>query len=201
MPPGNVSPPGMTKGALRGEIKSRLKAVSVEEFRVQGLAAAALLRSSSVWSCFRTVFLFLSMNFEIDTLPLFEAAVEDGKKVFVPKAADNRLAFFSAARADGPWQKGSFGIREPVTGEPARHKDFPALIITPGLAFDRNGNRLGKGGGYYDRFFAGLDAERGRYAAIGLCMDFQVVERVPTDEKDKKIDYILTKDELLVRKT
>lgn len=195
----NLPAPDTLKRTLRGEIKSRLKEVSGEEFHLQGAAAVELLRSSPVWSRYSTVFLFLSMKSEIDAMPLFKAALKDGKKVFVPKVLGNNLAFFSVSSAEGPWQKGPFGIREPLGATQAESQDFPALVIVPALAFDRNGSRLGKGKGFYDRFFAEIDAEDRQYCAIGLCMDFQVVKSVPTDEKDEKVDYILTKNELFSR--
>jgi len=188
------------KETTRGEMKRRLKETGREEFKTQGAASAALLRSSPVWSCYQTVFLFLSMNSEIDTQPLLESALKDGKKVFAPKVSfvpndAEKLVFYNITSAEGPWEKGAFGIREPAaSGEPAGSEDLPALIVVPGLAFDRNGNRLGKGGGYYDRFFGELDTE---YAAIGLCMDFQVVDFVPTGEKDKKMDWVLTQNEIM----
>ena len=195
------------KETLRGEIKSRLKKVKREEYRSQGAASTALLRSSPIWSWYTTVFLFLSMNFEIDSQPLLETALKEGKKVFAPKVCGQGLVFYNITSVEGPWEKGAFGIREPTASRsgadgrepaasPAALGDFPALIIVPGLAFDRNGNRLGKGGGYYDRFFGELDAEGRHYTALGLCMDFQVIGRVPVGEKDKRMDWVLTQNEL-----
>jgi len=183
-------------------MKRRLRETKREEFKTQGAVSSALLRSSPVWSCYPTVFLFLSMNSEIDTQPLLESALKDGKKVFAPKISfvpndAEKLVFYSITSAEGPWEKGAFGIREPVAGgEPAGSEDFPALIVVPGLAFDRNGNRLGKGGGYYDRFLGELDTEGRRYTAIGLCMDFQVAAFVPVGEKDRKMDWVLTQNEI-----
>ena len=194
------------KETLRGEIKSRLKGVKLEEFKTQGAGAAALLRSSPIWGSFEDFFLFLSMNFEIDTALLLESALKEGKKVFVPKVYGQKLVFYRITSAEGPWEKGAFGIREPAliqpgTGGPASSpaalEDFPVLIVVPGLAFDRNGNRLGKGGGYYDRFFGELDTKDRRYTALGLCMDFQVVGRVPAEERDKRMDWVLTQNELI----
>jgi 5-formyltetrahydrofolate cyclo-ligase len=188
------------KETLRGEMKRRLKETKHEEFKIQGAASAALLRSSHIWSSYAAVFLFLSMNSEIDTRPMLESALKDGKKVFAPKVSyapngAEKLVFYNITSAEGPWEKGAFGIREPAGGgKAAADEDFPALIVVPGLAFDRNGNRLGKGGGYYDRFLGEMDSE---YAAIGLCMDFQVVGFVPVGEKDMKMDWVLTQNEIM----
>jgi len=193
------------KEKLRGEIKGLLRNVKREEFRDQGAASAALLRLSPLWSFYTTVFLFLSTDSEIDTQPLLEAAFKDGKEVFVPKVSfvtgEGRLVFYRVCSPEGPWEKGAFGIREPFPrGEGEWNQmalpDSPVLVVVPGLAFDKGGNRLGKGGGYYDRFFGEL-AEGRRYSALGLCMDFQLVESVPVGEKDKRMDGILTQNELL----
>jgi 5-formyltetrahydrofolate cyclo-ligase len=66
------------------------------------------------------------------------------------------------------------------------------------LAFDREGNRLGRGKGYYDRFFAELDAEGYRYITIGFCMETQVVPRLPRESWDKKMNALCTAAEFIV---
>ncbi|MDR0558241.1 MAG: 5-formyltetrahydrofolate cyclo-ligase [Treponema sp.] len=148
------------------------------------------------WKQHGTVLLFLSMKYEIDTAPLLERALYEGKNVFAPKIINGKLVFFQIFEHDlnGSWDAGAFGIREPQ--EPASRKalspsHFPCLIVTPGLAFDRNGNRLGRGKGYYDRFFAELDAQRLPYFSVGLCMPSQIVERVPVKPWDKRMDAVL----------
>jgi len=199
------------KEILREEIKKILKNTAKEDFRSQGNRAADLLRTSPVWNRYTAVFLFMSMNSEIDTQVLVETAFKEGKKVFIPKVEGEKLLFYPLLSPDGPWSRGPFGIREPAAfpavppyktseGKPALPEDFPALIITPGLAFDRQGNRLGRGRAYYDRFFAKLDEEGMRYTALGLCMNFQIVPRVPAGENDKKMDGLLTGTELFLVK-
>jgi 5-formyltetrahydrofolate cyclo-ligase len=189
------------KESLRAEIKTRLKNVSPEEFDLQGVNAVPHLRSSYIWSKYKTVFIFLSMNSEIETRPLLESSLNDGKKVFAPKAKAEGLIFYHVLSPLGPWLKGPFGIREPIVEglgntKPAGEEDFPAIIVTPGLAFDRAGNRLGRGKGFYDRFFAKLDSECREYFALGLCMDFQLADHVPVLKNDKQMNGILTEKEL-----
>jgi 5-formyltetrahydrofolate cyclo-ligase len=145
------------------------------------------------------------MKSEIDTGPLLENALQDGKRIFAPKVEAERLAFYPVFSVEGPWRKGPFGIREPAEAPefPGRlnqteAKDFPALILSPGLAFDRGGNRLGRGGGYYDRFFAELDARGLEYFALGLCMDFQLVKKVPSGENDKRMNGLVTGKEFII---
>ena len=185
------------KEALRGEIKRIQEKTAREEFSSQGAAAALLLRASPNWQRYKTVFLFLSIKSEIDTWPLLKAALGEGKKVFAPRVESQKLAFYRLSSLDGPWHRGPFGIREPDAGsKAAAAQDFPALILAPGLAFDREGRRLGRGGGYYDRFFAEIDGEGREYSALGLCMDFQIVSRVPAGENDKTMNGVLTGKEL-----
>jgi 5-formyltetrahydrofolate cyclo-ligase len=154
--------------------------------------AAVSIRASSIWGQYRTALLFLSTKNEISTQPLLEAALEGGKAVFAPRAESDRLKFYRISNPLGPWGEGAFGIREPLPAETLEKKDFPALIFTPGLAFDRQGNRLGRGGGFYDRFFSGLDAARLKYMAVGLCLESQIIDSVPVDEWDRPVHCLAT---------
>jgi 5-formyltetrahydrofolate cyclo-ligase len=145
------------------------------------------------WKQHGSVLLFLSVKYEIDTSPLLERAFYDGKDVFVPKIIDDKLRFFQIVEYDlnGRWETGAFGIREPASRMALSPSHFPCLILTPGLAFDRNGGRLGRGKGYYDRFFAELDAQNLPYFSVGLCMPSQIVDRVPAKPWDKRMDAVL----------
>jgi 5-formyltetrahydrofolate cyclo-ligase len=182
-------------------MKKRLAELPSVTFQSEGFAAGTLLAGHDLWQKAAAVLLFLSMDREIDTGPLLELAFRSGKKVFVPRVEGESLRFCRIPSSAGPWTRGPFGIREPPasgTGAPG----FPALIIVPGLAFDREGRRLGRGGGYYDRFLAGLDekgpgAGRPGYSITGLCLDCQIVDQVPADEWDRKMDALLTGKELI----
>ena len=186
------------KDETRKEVKAQLKKTQNEEFFSQGALAASIFNKSQIWLESKTILIFLSMKLEIDTQPLIEAALNANKKVFIPVVKGENIVFLSISSANGPWIEGPFGIREPSGGEPLTQKDFPVLVITPGLAFDRKGNRLGKGRGYYDRFFASLDAEKRQYKTIGLCLDSQIINEVPVEKTDKKMNGLLTGKELVI---
>jgi 5-formyltetrahydrofolate cyclo-ligase len=190
---------GDSKEALRREIKGFLAGLPPEEFRREGSRAAAALREAPLWTRYRTILLFLSVTSEIDTFPLLETALGDSKKVFAPRTEAACIRFYRVNSAQGPWQYGFFGIREPAEEEGAEEGagsleegDFPALIVTPGLAFDRQGRRLGRGGGYYDRFFEDLDKAGREYCAVGFCLEAQVKAEVPAEETDKPMDGIIS---------
>jgi len=178
-----------------------------EEFGKAGRRAAGAIRKLGIWDLFGTVLLFMSMRNEIDTGPLIEAAMQEGKKIFLPRVVDGdvlcgdvssseeclrKIWFYGVTAEDFRnvefWDRGDFGIREPPVGVPLMKRDFPALVFTPGLAFDKEGNRLGHGGGFYDRFFAGIKGWE--FRAAGLCLNSQIVESVPVDERDYKMDFV-----------
>jgi 5-formyltetrahydrofolate cyclo-ligase len=85
----------------------------------------------------------------------------------------------------GKFRLGAFGIREPV-GETINDYGQIELAVIPGMAFDRSGNRLGRGKGYYDRFVPQLSAYK-----IGLCFPFQLVDNVPADTYDQLMDEVI----------
>jgi 5-formyltetrahydrofolate cyclo-ligase len=190
------------KAAARREMKRRLSLVPKDRFREEGRKAAAVLRQSPLWRGSPSVLVFLSMEDEVDTGPFIEAALEDGKKVFVPRvetgrAGTKRMRFYRICSAEGLWEKGTFGIREPAGGGMTERFagaefrwDCPALVLTPGVAFDREGCRLGRGGGFYDRFFAELDEAGAEYTALGLCLPCQIEDALPVDAWDKKVHAV-----------
>jgi 5-formyltetrahydrofolate cyclo-ligase len=195
-----------SKQQLRRTIKARLSSLPPEQFHAEGLRAAAFIQTLPVWTQCDTVLLFLSvglcgsngaiapgvMECEIDTRPLLDTAFRAGKRIFVPRIEGENMTFIRIESPDGPWLTGPYGIREPIIDDSGRLSpaDFPALIIVPGLAFDRSGGRLGRGKGYYDRFFAELDAASHGYTTLGLCMASQIVSAVPTENQDKKMDGV-----------
>ena len=169
-----------TKTELRKTVKFRLAAVAPQQFAAAGRKAAGELVRLSRWNEYRSVLVFISIKDEIDTRPIITAAFNSGKFVFAPKTDGDDPAFYQIG------QNGSH------TGGILRPEDFPALVITPGLAFDRSLNRLGRGRSFYDRFFAAMDASKRNYTALGLCLDCQLFDEVPMDPWDKKLDMLLT---------
>ncbi|MDR0877285.1 MAG: 5-formyltetrahydrofolate cyclo-ligase [Treponema sp.] len=195
----------MNKQELRVQIKKELKFLPPVLFHDEGLKAARILQDHPLFNEYPAILVFLPLNNEIDTLPLAECALAQGKKVFVPKVEGTQIQFYRILSTDGPRQRGPFGIREPLPGNGGeagrrlRAADFPALILVPGLAFTGQGKRLGRGGGYYDRFLASLDAEGLKFTAIGFCMAEQIVDDLPTDTWDRKMDGVLTGDLLTMK--
>ncbi len=186
------------KAGLRRLMKRKLAALGAEMFENQGLEAAKRIGAELFWKKARTVLLFVSMPSEISTYFLLDEALSSGKTLFIPRIIEDDMAFFRINTLSGPWDEGPFGILEPKTDHAQQFQiekvDFPLLVIVPGLAFNKNGHRLGRGKGYYDRFLSKIRAfseNNARNTAImGLCLEEQLVDYIPIEEFDKKVDAV-----------
>jgi len=133
-----------------------------------------------------TVYLYASYGSEADTWRLTQALLAKKVPVAFPRVEGKDLRFYRVSSME-QLAAGYWGILEPGPScQPA--KDLSAPVVTPGLAFDREGRRLGYGGGYYDRFFAWEQ----EHLRIGAAYPFQVVERVPGEGWDLSVDSIVT---------
>ena len=112
-------------------------------------------------------------------------AYASGKHVAVPKVQGEIMHFYEIT-ALSDCVPGAFGILEPA-GEEKDRIATPGFMLVPGLAFDKNGNRLGYGGGFYDKYLA--SHEEIITAALGY--DFQIVEKVPSESHDRRMDYLI----------
>ncbi len=146
----------------------------------------ALLEKHPAFQKAKTILLYYSLDDEIDTHS-FVAKWCNKKIIILPKVIGNELEL---KRYDGPenLEKGAYGIEEP-TGKSFLNYSEIDLAVIPGVAFDTQGNRLGKGKGYYDRLLPKLSAYK-----IGICFPFQLVEEVPIDQSDISMDEVLTLD-------
>ncbi len=137
-----------------------------------------------------TIFIFVSFGSEVDTKRIIEKALEDGKIICVPKIKSKKIGMeiFKINSLDD-LKEGYFGILEPVDESEKMSGEDLDLIIVPGVGFDRNGYRLGYGGGFYDRFFQDLTK---KIPKIALGYDIQVVDELIVEEHDEKIDGLIT---------
>jgi 5-formyltetrahydrofolate cyclo-ligase len=138
----------------------------------------------------KVIFVYVSFMDEADTHKIINHALQNNKTVCVPKII-NRTEGMKAVKIDSlsELKENGFGILEPETTTAAVDPKDIELILVPGLAFDKNGGRLGYGAGYYDRFFCEVRAE---VKKIAVAYSFQVVDEVPMEEHDVLIDHIVT---------
>lgn len=141
----------------------------------------------------RVIMLYASKGKEVRTDELISELLRVGKRVVLPKTEmrEKGITPVEISDLEKDLIPGNYGIREPR--DCARRVDPGEidLVIVPGIAFDRNGNRLGRGAGYYDRF---LSTIKGKVRIVALAYSFQIVERVPSSNSDVPVDIIVTEE-------
>lgn len=175
----------MDKAALRREVRARKRAMTEAEIREKSRTLGRLLAETEVYRRAKTVYGYLPYNQEVRTLPILAAALAAGKRVAAPKVYGREMRFLYLEDLDRA-APGYAGIPEPEADGPVA-RDPEALVLVPGLAFDRAGHRIGYGGGFYDRF---LKEEPG-HPTVALCYDFQVYPRLETEDFDIPVDLVL----------
>lgn len=145
------------------------------------------------------IFIYVSYSSEINTIEIINRALGDGKNIFVPRTifSDKLMDAVKINSLDN-MKKDRYGILEPDEGELHINPDKLDLIIVPGVAFDRQGGRTGYGAGYYDRYFKKIsDKKKAKIKKVALAYDFQVIDKVPMDKQDVRIDCIITEKEII----
>jgi len=168
--------------ARRADAFARLGSAAGTALATHGLGFAAAAPSAVVSA-------FLPIGEEIDPRPLLERLRGEGHPTCLPVVvARGRPLVFRAWAPGAPTRERMWGIAEPLESAPLL---TPQVVLTPLLAFDSQGWRLGYGGGYYDRTLAQLRAQ-GDVVAIGLAYDAQRVDLVPHLDYDQRLDWVLT---------
>ena len=175
----------MDKAALRAKIREQKRALTEEQILLRSAKLGELFAGSAAYQNAKTIYGYLPYNQEVRTVPMLEQALKDGKRVAVPKVYGDTMRFLYIEDFTQV-EKGYAGIPEPIGDEPVA-EDKTALVLMPGLAFTKNGDRMGYGGGFYDRFLA----EEPDHSTVALCYDFQIVESLPTEEFDIPVDTVL----------
>lgn len=192
------------KKRLRREVLARLDALPMEAILEKSKRIEARLFESSWWRRARVVYCYVSMPREVQTAEIRRRAIAEGKTLALPRVAGHEIRFHRMSEPDQPLVRSSFNIEEPAADLPSMDPaaDLPsataaesALVIVPGLAFDCARYRLGRGRGYYDRFLA---AGLGCFSTVGVCFEEQLVDAVPREDWDMRIDRVLT-DERVIR--
>jgi 5-formyltetrahydrofolate cyclo-ligase len=130
---------------------------------------------------------YYPVNFEVDDLTLLKRLEKNKYTICLPVIKDNfQMDFYKWSFSD-PLKINKHGIPEPETKSIA----YPDILLIPLLAFDKNLNRLGYGGGYYDRLIEKFEKKK-KIIKIGLAFSIQKIDKVPIKEYDKKLDYIVT---------
>ena len=141
---------------------------------------------------FKSVGGYYPSNYEIDDLDILDLLEKNFFKVSLPIIKkDNQMNFFKWSNND-PLKINKFGIPEPVSSRIF----YPDILFVPLVAYDSNLNRLGYGGGFYDRYIEKIEKIK-NVIKIGIGFSFQKITSVPTNNYDKKLDFIITEKEIL----
>ncbi len=183
----SISPTDAEKARLRRRLRALRRGLARD--REEASQRAAALAPLNLWPATPIVAGYLAMTNEIDPAPLLRRLAACGARILLPvvTALDAPLVFREAGDRNG-FMTDLAGLPAPPPSSPAF---VPALVITPLLAFDRTGGRLGQGGGFYDRTFRDL-RRRGSVTAVGLAFAGQEVEQAPVGPGDERLDAVLT---------
>ncbi|NQT02705.1 MAG: 5-formyltetrahydrofolate cyclo-ligase, partial [Planctomycetes bacterium] len=172
-----------------------LLAIPSEQRSEKSRKACQNLVSISQFQNASTVMMFLSLPHEADTSEAILHAWQLGKAVAVPKVSwrQRHMIAVQINSLETGISTETSGLKNPISGVPMPFEEID-LVVTPALGFDRKGNRLGRGGSYYDRFFAntGLKASR-----CGFGFAEQLVETIPVAEHDEPVDLLVTDEEIV----
>ena len=185
----------MDKAQLRRQLQNSLLAIPSEQRSEKSRKACRNLLSISEFQSASTVMIFLSLPHEADTSEAILHAWQLGKVVAVPKISwqQRHMMPVQIHSLETGFSTSSSGLRNPIAGVPMPFEDID-LVVTPALGFDRKGNRLGRGGSHYDRFFANAELNAAR---CGFGFAEQIIETIPVTEHDEPVDFLVTDEEII----
>ncbi len=173
----------MDKKTLRKFIRECKAKHTAEELERESRAVVRRLEAHELFRTAKTICLYASLPDEVDTHALIERYRSE-KRILLPSVKGNVIELHEYG-CDDKTLTGDYGITE-SGGVVFADYDSIDLVIVPGMAFDRTGNRLGRGKGYYDRFLSLLKASK-----VGICFDFQMVDSIPTLPHDIRMDVVI----------
>jgi 5-formyltetrahydrofolate cyclo-ligase len=173
-------------------------AISADQALAVGQAIADRLEVWPSWRSSAVVALFATLSGEVDTRPLVELARRDGKRILFPRMLEGRTLEFAVAEEIGSLRPGRYGVLEPDHQSQVETLTGNAIVFVPGVAFDREGGRLGRGAGYYDRALGALAGRSRRPQFVGVGFESQIVSSVPMDSLDLRLDVVVTEAGIFV---
>ena len=184
------------KVRLRKQILEHMNSLSTEQYKTLSEQIVFSLYEQREWEEAETIGITLSMEHEVNTYIIIEKAWQEGKKVVVPKCnRKTRTMTFRQIVNFDQLETVYMNLREPI---PVLTKEVEAneidLLIVPGVAYTRRGERIGYGGGYYDRYLV-----RYKGKTLSLAFDFQIVNDIPTEPFDQNVQKIITEKETIVQ--
>ncbi|MBN2181536.1 MAG: 5-formyltetrahydrofolate cyclo-ligase [Sedimentisphaerales bacterium] len=185
----------MEKARLRRELQNSLFAIPPEQRLEKSRKACQNLISMPRFQDASTIMMYLSLPYEADISEAILHAWQFNKTVAVPKISweQRHMIPVKINSLETGISTGASGLKNPVAGVPVPFEDID-LVVTPALGFDRHGNRLGRGGSYYDRFFANTALKASR---CGFAFAEQIIDSIPVAEHDEPVDSLVTDEGIM----
>ena len=181
----------INKADVRGQVKAKLASMTSQQKHDASANACKRLAELTPFQDASIVMLYMPMANEVDLTPVAIRCFQAGKTVCVPRV-DWRRKDMDAVEVhsfdDHIMELDEHGLRTPREGAPMP-SNLIDLVVVPGLAFDAHGHRLGRGGGYYDRFLSKL---RRSATSIGLAFEAQMIDQVPINQDDVSVNIVVT---------
>ena len=187
----------MEKKEIRAMIKAKKAALTPEVVEDYSLRVTERFCASPEYAAAQAIYAYLTFNEELRTDFLIRRAWADGKRVAVPRVLRKGVMEFYYIDSFDGFQISAFGIPEPPEDPERQADEKEVLLLMPGLAFDRAHNRVGYGGGFYDRYLERKQAAGTRFFKPALAYDFQIVDAIPANDFDVRVDAVLTAEEIL----
>lgn len=185
----------ITKQELRKKIKIELSQ-NKQNFEKWSKSICQNIINSEFYQKAQIVYAYMALPDEVDLSVLIDDALCKNKTVYVPKVVpnSNKMIFFDYSKCQ--FENGSFGILEPKTEDINEEKiagDQTAIFLVPGRVFGEDGERIGRGKGFYDIYLSNfLNTQKKSVLVAGVCFPIQIGKQVPTTEHDIKMDQIFT---------
>jgi 5-formyltetrahydrofolate cyclo-ligase len=191
--PDNPEAATAAKSRLRRLLRAERRALPADRAHGAGQAIAGHLSAMPGWPEARCIALYLPADGEIDTLPAAEACRASGKQICLPIVLDGGGLAFAPWRSGDSLTRNRFGIGEPPASAGRVGLSDLDVLLLPVVGWDREGTRLGMGGGFYDRCLATADAVP---LLVGLAYAQQRVDKLPRESWDIAMDFVITENGL-----
>ena len=172
---------------IRQEMKTKLAALTPGEYHSFNFTLEQRFFNLPILQTSQTIMLYYSIGHEVATISIILKLLKEGKKVALPTCIDKINIRAGIVHDLNELRPGVFGIHEPLLSSVEMNPAEIDLLIVPGVAFDRNGMRLGHGAGYYDRFLSKTTGYK-----LGLAYDFQIIDNLAFESHDVPMDALLT---------
>ncbi len=182
------------KQAVRQTIQKIRDLIPSDQRKSKTKKIAENFYSLKQYSEAKNILIYYPFRSEIDTTVIIKRALKDNKRVILPRVSGKELELFYVKDIKKDLKPGTYGIMEPDRDlcSPAKYTE-PDIVVVPGVGFDRNKNRLGYGGGFYDRLIPKLSKN---IQKVALCFQMQIIDSVPFFDHDARVDKIITENEV-----